>query len=115
GGVGRDVPRGLTVTPAGVAMTGLMSSAVSFETTANPQPLAYVGGEDAFVVELTEEGDFVKGVALGGPGNQEGRDLELDRDGNMVVTGMMEETLTIDGEVLYSGGSTDIFVAKIRW
>lgn len=111
GGTGRDVPRALRVTPNGVVMTGVMSSAIDFGGGEVP----YVEGEDVFVVELSEAGDFVKGVAFGGAANQEGRDLALDADGNMIITGIMEETLTIGEEVLYSGGSSDIFVAKIPW
>ena len=77
-----------------------------------------MGGTDIFVIKYDKQGEMVWLEQMGGVGQDYGRSLILDADGNIFLTGIFEQTadFNIGGPAasLTSSGETDIFIAKMN-
>ncbi|QSQ16147.1 hypothetical protein [Myxococcus landrumensis] len=68
---------------------------------------------DVFVVSLDSEGNHRWSRRFGGPGPDWGHDVNLDPEGNPVVTGSFTATIDLGTGPLTSAGLDDIFVMKL--
>ncbi len=72
----------------------------------------------AFIILITSQvifaqaPDFLWLKDFGGTGYDGGQRVAVDRQGNIIVTGFFDSTMTIGSNTLISSGSDDIFVAK---
>lgn len=107
--------RAATIDDAGnIYLTGLYLGDLSFveEPTADDL-LVSEGSYDVFVAKLDESGDHVWSRSFGDTGAQHGHNLAIDGDGNVIVTGHLQETTDFGGGALTSAGNDDIFVLKL--
>ena len=82
-------------------------SAVFGDTT-----LTSKGDIDAFIARVDpSSGSFVWARAIGGVG-ADAADVVVADDAGMTITGMMQNTVTIDGRTITSAGQTDVFLAR---
>jgi outer membrane protein assembly factor BamB len=94
-----------------ILLTGAFSSSIDF----GGGPLTNFGGQEtAFVVKLTPDGDHV--WSRGATGNQEQipRDIGVDGDGNVAISGSFRGMLDFTGGVaaIVSAGAEDVFVSR---
>lgn len=77
--------------------------------------LINAGGKDVFIAKLDTSGIVIWAKKAGGTGNDEGRDIALDANGNLFLTGSFKSAeITFDSITLTndSAGFDDIFIAK---
>jgi hypothetical protein len=113
GGTGVDHPWGIKIDAAGYAYIVGTSDSTDLPLVTPTQ--SYAGGTDAFVAKLAPSGaSIVYSTYLGGVGPEEGRDIALDSDGAVYLTG---ETASADFPAVaaYSGpqGNADVFLTKL--
>jgi len=115
GGADLDVGRGIAADSEGNAYVTGETLSTDFPTANALQPT--LGGYyDAFVAKLTADGSsLVYSTYLGGSGEDMGRGIAADSEGNAYVTG---ETLSTDFPTANAlqpaiGGAADAFVAKL--
>jgi hypothetical protein len=105
-----DFGRGLGIDAAGdVYVTGFVSAQADF----GPFTITPVGGRDAYVTKLDNNGHFLWVKDFGGNGNDLGQNVAVDAAGNAVATGSFQGSATFGGVTLTSAGSNDIYVAKL--
>lgn len=73
-----------------------------------------VGMIDAYVVKLDSNGNFIWVVPFGGDSLDEASDLDIDGNGDIIVTGYFQDTVEISpgGEKLIGGYGKNIFLIK---
>jgi hypothetical protein len=124
GGSGDDVANSIAVGSGGqVYVTGFTASA-DFQTTPGVVQPTYQGGGangfDAFVVELTPQGNgAVYSTYLGGNGDDEAREIAVDAAGDAYVAGFTSSTNFPTVNALQTsnhGGPTgyDAFIARLN-
>ena len=69
--------------------------------------------QDIFVAKLDPEGNWLWAIQAGGTMDDQGRDLALDSEGNIYLTGSFSGSAAFGSTTLTSTGDRDIFVAKI--
>ena len=74
--------------------------------------LTSAGGLDIVVAKYDNGGSHIWSQRLGGTGTDLGMNIATGSGGNVVVTGMFEDTVDFGGGPLTSAGVDDIFVAK---
>ena len=128
GGGGRDEALAIAVDGSGNAyVTGttayfLIGSTAyyDFPTSGGAPQTNYAGGaSDAFVTKLNATGTaLVYSTFLGGSGEDKGRGITVDTDGNAYVTGWTASsnfpTTANTYQPFYGGGSRDAFVTKLN-
>ncbi|MBI4703747.1 MAG: hypothetical protein HY744_21770 [Deltaproteobacteria bacterium] len=72
------------------------------------------GGNDAFVVKLTADGDHVWSQRFGDAADQIGCGVAVDAPGNVYLVGDFQGTIDLGGGPLTSAGDADVFVAKLN-
>ncbi len=115
GGTGDDSAAGIGVDSTGnVYTTGYFSGTATFGlNTLTSLPLASAGGTDIFIAKLNSAGTADWARRMGGSGIDSARDLALDAEGRVYITGVFSGAAKFDGSVtLTSAGGTDIFVSK---
>ncbi len=110
GSGGVSIDRGYSVVSdqSGNVMVGTFSTTVNL----GGGNLTSAGGMDIFIAKYDQNGQHIWSKRIGGIGNDEGRGVAIDSDGNVVVTGIFENTIDLGGGPLVSAGSKDIFVAS---
>ncbi|MEO7596734.1 MAG: hypothetical protein ABI134_36350, partial [Byssovorax sp.] len=100
-----------------IVITGSMQGKIDF----GGGPLDIGGGKppDAFVARFAPDGAYLWAKLFGDSANsQVGRDVAVDAAGNVLVTGHFTGALQIGSTVLVNpmgvGGSSDVFVAKLK-
>jgi hypothetical protein len=123
GGSRADFGHGIDVDGAGNAyITGATdSSEATFPVTVGPD-LTFNGDRDVFVAKVWADGTSLAYAGyIGGAAAEEGNDIAVDGSGNAYVTGFTYLSYgapfpVSDGpDLTYNGGSTDAFVAKVRF
>src|SRR5205085_11936376 len=67
---------------------------------------------DAFLAAFSANGAPLWSESFGGSLSDEGRGVAVDRDGNIVLTGVFANTASLGGAPLTSAGGNDGFLAK---
>ncbi|UFP97243.1 SBBP repeat-containing protein [Gloeobacter morelensis] len=68
-------------------------------------------GRDAYLVKLSPTGAVLWSRQVGGPGEEQGRGIEIAPDGGALLAGFFEQSLT-NGPSLTSKGGQDVFLIK---
>ncbi len=118
GGAGNDYGYGIAVDFNGSAYVTGSTNSVNFPVL-GCVVCAFAGGaSDAFVTQLAPGGGaLVYSTYLGGNGNDNGRAIAVDNDGDAYVTG---NTSSLNFPVancfqcVYNGGAADAFVSELR-
>ncbi len=74
------------------------------------------GVGDAFITKLTGEGNFVWAGAISGPATEVGKDIIMDNNGDLIISGGWAQLADFDmgpDEFLYNGGGSRTFINKI--
>jgi hypothetical protein len=109
GGASADYPRGVSVDLYGnIALTGFFEGTSQFGGDA----LTSAGYFDAFVATYDTDGIHQTSQRAGDDAEQNGLDVYLEDDGEVVVTGKFEGSLDWGGGTLASAGDFDIFLVK---
>jgi hypothetical protein len=88
-------------------VTGKFSGEATFGTTT----LTSNGMDDVFLAKVSTSGDFLWAKSAGGTGDDAGRGITVDANGNAHITGVFEGDVAFGSSNL-SSTSQDIFVAK---
>ena len=75
--------------------------------------LVSAGDHDMFILKLDSDGNILWVKRAGGPEYDQVREVAVDSSGNVFLTGFFNGTADIWGTSLVSGGSYDIFLAKL--
>lgn len=113
GGTDADVPYNIKVGADGyIYLTGYVTAGA----ICNGHVLPNGGGHDILLMRLTPAGTCDWAISVGGSGDDEGHDLALDANGDILVTGVFADTVDFDptggSAVLISRGGSDGFVAR---
>jgi hypothetical protein len=71
------------------------------------------GNEDILVFKYNSSGQLIWTKQLGGIGEDLGKDIAINDNGDLFITGHYRNTLYYDNDSLVSLGNTDVFVAKL--
>ena len=105
--------RGLDIdidSSSNVYITGYFQETVNFGNG----DITAAGGSDIFVLKLDSSGAFQWVYTAGGSGNDNGKGIAVDTDGNVLLTGIYSQTVDFGGGNVTSTGSFDIFVLKLN-
>ncbi len=103
-------PTSLVVDPSGnIYLGGTYLGPLDFGGGA----LQPAGGSDIFVVKFDPSGTLLWAKSFGGPGLDDDAHLAMDAEGNIVLTGVFTESITIGSKNLTSAGLTDVFVTRL--
>jgi hypothetical protein len=111
GGTGKDEAFAIGMAVNRAVITGRTNSPASGFTRRNALQPTRVGIADAFITKLGTQGTIEFSTFLGGDGDDAGRGVGVDRDGNIFVTGGTTSQSFTAGTG--TRGSTDVFVAKM--
>ncbi len=96
--------------------TGFFSGTMDADPSAGVTLLASNGQEDVFITCYDEFGSFLWAKSFGGSGGDIGYSIGIDGTGNVIVCGVVEDTVDFDPgsgtATVISQGSTDLFLAK---
>ncbi len=110
GGSGYDYGIAIGTLPDGSAIvTGYFSGTVTFGSTT----LTSAGNNDVFVAKVDPSGAWVWATRAGGSLVDGGNAISALPDGSSIVTGFFQGTVNFGSTTLTSGGSDDVFVAKV--
>ncbi|MDB5029907.1 MAG: type sorting protein, partial [Mucilaginibacter sp.] len=108
GGTGTDQPNALDLDASGnITITGQFDS-----PTLNPGALSSAGSNDAFIIRMDNNGNFVWGKTIGGPGNDVGNKIVSDASGNLVEAIQFQSTVNVGGTNVTANGTTDGLIIK---
>jgi hypothetical protein len=113
-GSGADLPSDIALAPdGGVVVTGVLTPGA----VCGGRGVPVQGGRDAFLMKVSAAGACVWANGIGGPDQlEEGRDVLVQPNGNITVTGSFAGTVDFDHgpgvSLLTSRGGLDAFVAR---
>ena len=112
GGASNEQPFDIVALPdGGVLITGFVSPGA----TCNGAALGTAGGRDVLVARISAVGACQWSFAVGGPQDDEGRNITVRSDGSIAVAGMFRGTMDFDpsgaAAPLTARGGVDAFVA----
>jgi hypothetical protein len=81
----------------------------------SPSSITNIGGTDAFVAMYDAAGSLVKVRRSGGVGHDAAQAVDVDGDGNAVISGAHGAPAAFGGFALDNLGSKDAFVAKVSF
>ncbi len=90
-------------------VSGWPQSPISFGSNV----LTKYGGQDILLVKFDAEGNYVWGKTFGNTGDDQGVDIAMDQEGNVVICGSYAGTVSFGRQSVTSvGSSSNVFVAK---
>ncbi len=99
----------------GDAANNIYVSAVFFETVnLGTSTLTSHGKWDILVAKFSDQGTNLWATSFGGSDNDRSNDVELDPQGNLLVTGWYQDTMRVGSSDLISLGGHDVFVATFN-
>jgi hypothetical protein len=110
GGAGTDQAHGVSATSDG---GGIVAGRFQGSATFGATVLTSAGGSDAFVARVDATGAWTWATRAGGTSFAEALYVSPLPDGGAIATGRFEGTATFGATTLTSGGSYDVFVARI--
>ena len=113
GGTGADIPYDVKLASSGsLYLAGYASTGVSCNGLVVPN----AGGRDAFIARVSALGSCEWAIAVGGALDDEARNLVVEPNGDVVVTGLFRGTVDFDPgagtALLTARGGSDGFVAR---
>ena len=110
GGTSTQTGYGLAVEPAGdMVVSGYFTTEADF----GGGTLTAAGGTDLYALKLDASGAHVWSQRYGDTENQYNRGVDIDADGNVLLTGMFHGSLDFGGGALTSIDINDCFLAKL--
>jgi hypothetical protein len=101
-----------------VLTTGRLKATIDFDPGAGEFLLSSQGIDDVFISKLDSDGNFVWAKAFLGPQSNIGRDLDVDSEGSVYITGILDEVADFDpgpGVFELDSGSDDaVFIVKLN-
>ncbi len=92
-----DLPYGIVADTVGnVYATGYFMDTVDFDPGTGTNELIPNGSADIFITKLDSAGQFVWAKQIGGPGDDRGMGINLDKMGNVYTTGYFYGTVDFD-------------------
>ena len=107
-----DIAHAIAVDQSGnTYVTGSFESAANFGSTT----LTSSGSDDIFIAKMNSTGAWLWALSAGGLYDDEGVDLSVDSNGNVIIIGNFRGTAIFGSDSLTAGpnGNDDLFVAKI--
>ena len=99
-----------------VLVTGEFGGTQDFDPGAGTAMLTSAGNQDIFLAKYDGNGNFQWARGMGGPEFDRGMDVVADASGSIYVTGMIADTVDMDGgpgtAQLVASGTWDSFLAK---
>jgi hypothetical protein len=71
------------------------------------------GQKDIFLTKFDSNGNAIWAKNIGGEGNEEGCEIEVNTNGNVFFSGSYTGKLTLNGESFTAKGLRDVFIAKV--
>jgi|GEM_PF-2172209 len=84
-----------------------------YQTTILGGDTLLADNDEILLLKYSVDGDMLWYKSLGGIFYDRARDLELDNDGNIILTGYFTDTVEFGDTILQSAGQTDMFLSKI--
>ncbi len=110
GGTGTEEGFGIALDSSGNSyVTGYYSSPTA---TFGSQSISRAGGNDVMILKISPTGTFLWARTAGGTGDDRGRDVAVDSQDNLYVSGIFSGTATFGNVTLTSAGGLDMFLAK---
>lgn len=102
-----------------VYATGFFEGTIDFDPSANEYNLTSNGSYDIFILKLDSSGNFIWAKSMGSSSEDRGYSLNINDNGDVVVTGIFQETVDFDPSTtstfnLTSFGMGDIFILKLN-
>ncbi len=118
GGEDSDTARGIAVDGEGaVIVVGHFWETVDFDPGRGRDRHTAQGVRDAFVLKLDRHGNHLWARCIGGTNNEVAYGVAVDRENNIIVTGLFYDTVDFDpgpGEDIHeSAGQEDAFITKL--
>ncbi|MBL7937009.1 MAG: hypothetical protein JNM51_14475, partial [Bacteroidia bacterium] len=118
GGTNDTYSNGLILDGSGnIYINGTFSNTTDFDPNGGITNLTSLGGNDAFILKLDGNGNFIWAKSMGGTGNDAAKSIAVDASGNLIATGTFSGTADFDPGAgisnLTSTGAGDIFVLKL--
>ena len=111
GGIYNDYSYGIAVSPNGIAyIAGEFKDVVTLGDTT----LTSMGNLDIFIAKLSETGEWLWAVSGGSIEDDRTRDITIDSNENVYVTGSYGDTALFGSLAVLNGGESDIFVVKLN-
>ncbi|MCB0781853.1 MAG: hypothetical protein KDC03_20395, partial [Flavobacteriales bacterium] len=119
GSLNNDAGHAVAIGPGGVIVTtGILGASGDMDPGAGVANEGGNGMDDVFVQALDASGNYLWSATVGGTLNDQGLDLDVDGNGNVLVTGTFQGTIDLNpglGSLLRtSAGNSDIFVLKLN-
>jgi gliding motility-associated-like protein len=118
-GTDNNSPFGIKIdASANIYLTGYFQGTnMDFDPSASSANITSKGGYDIFVAKYNSLGQYQWAFDIGGPGQDVGRDIEIDNSGNVYVVGDFDgSNIDFDpspsGTANLSSNSRDVFLAK---
>lgn len=116
GGTGSDVGRASAIDAQGNVYIFGGSGSADFPTTAGSVQKSSGGSTDLFLLKFNATGDVLFSTYLGGSGIEGAGGIEVDKDGNVYLTGSTSSPnfpVSADALQRTSGGATDAYLVKL--
>ncbi|WP_163517233.1 T9SS type A sorting domain-containing protein [Gelidibacter japonicus] len=102
-----------------IYVVGLFSKTMTLDTDSGTTALVSSGNFDAFVLKLDANGNLIWGQAFGSFGRDEAKDIVIDHNGDLLITGGFLRTVDFDNSdnvaelTSFSSDNPDIFLIKL--
>jgi len=117
GGLGDEGGTGIALDKAGNAYIAGFTNSPDFPVANSLQPKLAGGGQDAFLAKLNSSGQLVYSTFLGGSSGDRSVGLGVDSSGAAIVLGQTDSSdfpIESASQPIFGGGSSDVFILKIR-
>jgi hypothetical protein len=115
-----DYARGIQVSSTNeIYVTGHFRTTCDFNPGAGVNNLTALGAEDAFILKLTDAGNYVWAKQLGGAGSAtQSKAITIDNSGASYATGTFDGTVDFDpnagtGNLSAISGASNVFISKL--
>lgn len=119
GGPGNDVAFSMAIDKNDdILIGGYFFGTVDFDPGVDVDSKTSIGGTDLLIVKLTNQGDYILGVAAGGVSDDQIWGIDTDDENNIFTTGFMRNTVDFDPsaatqDVTVTGGG--VFADQFIW